>query len=234
MPSDSDVPSASDPVFAQALGVDWPELHPAIGERYGVTSEDGQVVVGRGQMDSVTANPLALPALLVLARRDAAVPGSGTDVPFEIRSYAFEDGRGREAISLRRRFELDAAPRFFEDAIRWDPDGERLLNFLGTDGRIAVELLASVVDGTLRFEFGEQWLWTGSRYRRLPDALSVAGAVVDSYDDESERFSVDADVRSPLGPIFGFQGTFESHREGAPDALPLSAEAVRERPLPGR
>lgn len=233
-PSTSDASSASDPLFAQALGDDWPDLHPAIRDRYGLTSEDERVAVGRGEMDSVTAATLARPALRVLARHDAALPVAGTHVPFEIRTYAFQDGRGREAISLRRRFDLASGPQFFEDALRWDPDRERLVNFLGTDGRVAVELETAVVDGTLRFEFGDQWLWAGARYRRLPEPLCVDGAVVDAYDDASEQFSVEASVRSLLGPIFGFYGAFESDWDDAPDVLPASARAVRYRPMPGR
>lgn len=222
----------ANPLFARALGDDWSQLHDAVRERYDLTSEDDSIAVGTGTMDRVTAGTLARPALYVLACRDAAVTTSGTDVPFEVRSIPFQDAHGREALVIRRRFEFASGHQFFEDAIRWDPEREQLLDFLGTGGRIVAALEASVDGGSLRFDLAEQWFWTGERYRRIPDALAVDGTVVDSYDDERERYGVDAAVTGPVGTIFEFQGTFETERADAPDVHPTSAYAVRDRLLP--
>lgn len=224
---------APEPLFARALGDDWPAVHAAIRDRYGLTSDDDRVAVGSGRMDRVAAGLLTRPALWLLARRDAAVPESGTDVPFEIRSYAFRDGRGREALALRRSFEFDRTRRFV-DVLRWDPDRGRIVDFLGTDGRLAVALDPTTVDGALRFDLAEQWLWVAGAYRRVPAACRVEGEIVDRYDDAAGRFSVEASVGSPLGAAFGFRGTFE-HGWEAPDGdgVPRAARTVQDRPLPG-
>jgi len=73
-------------VFQRALGPAYDDLHPAIAERYALTSADRTRCVGRGRMYSVRHNPLALPVLWAGTRRNLLFPEQGADVPFEVRT----------------------------------------------------------------------------------------------------------------------------------------------------
>lgn len=195
-------------LFERSVGADWEALHPRIRERYGLTDDD-RVAVEEGRMSRLTHNSLALPVLWLGTTQNFRFPENGTDVPFEIRTEAFTDANGYEALQLRWRFETDPLRRF-DDTMRWNPERECITDFFGSDGRIVADAF-SVVDGGLVIELGEQWVRFGSRYVSVPAPLAADATLQDWYDEYAGRFRVAAAVTNPLvGHVFGYQGVFDT------------------------
>lgn len=196
-------------LFERAVGTGWDELHPQIRERYGLSTDD-RVAIGTGRMSQLTHNVLALPVLWLGTTQNFLFPESGTDIPFEIRSEAFIDTDGNEALRLQRRFETDP-PRRFDDTMRWNPERECITEFLGRDGRIVADIHLSVADGGLVIEIGEQWIRFGDRFISVPAPLAVNAVLQDWYDEYAGRFRVAASITNPLaGHVFGYQGVFDN------------------------
>ena len=231
-PADSHTQSAGVSLFERALGAEWADIHPQIRERYGLVTADGVQMVGRGTMNRIRRQPLALPVFHLLATDDILFPESGSAVPFTITTTPFVDDNGFEALFLSRQFDL-SPPRTFVDTLRWNPNRGCLTDLLGRHGALAVDISLSGDDGTLALHLGTQWLRTGDSYHRLPRAAAVTGTLRDWYDDDADVFRVAADVEHPLvGTLFGYDGQFQnSAHEYDGDGPPVHAHA--DTPLPG-
>ncbi|ESP89421.1 DUF4166 domain-containing protein [Candidatus Halobonum tyrrellensis] len=221
-------------LFERALGDDWDDLHPAIRERYGLTAGDGRTAVGRGVMDRVDRNPLALPALWLGTLDDFLFPEAGTHVPFTVAAEAFVDDAGREALFLRRRFDTDP-PREFVDTLRWNPERGCLADYFGHHGAVVADVHLGVEGDALALRVGDQWLRAGDRFLPLPGLLSARGTLRDRYDDDADEFRVEAEITTPIlapvGPVFGYRGRFENEfRATGDDRVGSSLGGV---PLPG-
>lgn len=221
-------------VYGLALEEAAADLHPKVQERYGEDSGPGVVTVGRGEMD-VASGTLALPALYAMPSQNLLFPETGTDVPFTVTSAEYRTDAGHQVLGMRRTFEFDGTVRHFDSRTLWDAEGERLLDYLGSGGHLVSELDPRVEDGALVVEGGRQWLRVGGRYLRLPGALAAEVSVRDHYDDATERYGVQAELRSPLaGEIVAYDGTFtqERHHDRAvPDVLRPAYDFA---PLPPR
>ncbi|SIQ75043.1 protein of unknown function [Haladaptatus litoreus] len=197
-------------LFERALGEEWTQLHPEIRERYGLVTDDGRTAIGRGRMTRLSRGAIALPVLWLGTTQNFLFPEGGDDVSFEIRSDAFIDARGYEALTLRRRFETDPVRRF-DDTMRWNPERNCITDFFGTDGRIVADIHLSVEDGGLAIRLGDQWIRVGDRYVPFPKPLTADATLQDWYDEYAGRFRVAATVTNPFaGHIFGYQGTFDN------------------------
>lgn len=199
-------------VYARALGEAVEDLHPKVQERYGTDSGPGVVTVGRGEMD-VSNGPLARPVLYAMTAQNLLFPETGTGVPFTVTSAEFLIEAGHQVLGMRRTFEFEGSTRHFDSRTVWDADGERLLDYLGSGGRLVSELHPRVEDGALVVEGGRQWLRAGGRYLRLPGPLAADVAVRDRYDDAAAQYGVHAELRSPLaGEIVTYDGRFTQDR----------------------
>lgn len=221
-------------VYALALGDEVADLHPKVQERYGTDSGPGVVTIGRGEMD-VTSGTLALPALYTMTRENLLFPETGTDVPFTVTSAEYKTEAGHQVLGMRRAFEFEGTVRHFDSRTIWDDDGERLLDYLGSAGRLVSELHPRVEDGALVVEGGRQWLRVGDQYLPLPGPLAADVTVRDHYDDAAERYGVHAGLRSPLvGEIVTYDGRFTQERHRDRD-VPAELRATYDfRPLPPR
>lgn len=209
-------------VYESALGDDFDRLHPRIRDRYGFDSGDGVAHVGRGRMGRIDTDPIARPALALLARRDLPFPETGRDVPFTVRSYAFEDACGTETLVLLRAFDVGRRRRF-DARMTFDADRGCVVDRLGRDGRLVTELHPSADDaGGLRIRAGRQWFCAGGRSWRIPGSLRAAVDVRERFDDATDRFRIEVAVTSALvGFVFGYEGSFSVERtpcETVPDA----------------
>ncbi|WP_435151544.1 DUF4166 domain-containing protein [Haladaptatus sp. DFWS20] len=219
-------------LFERALGDDWERLHPEIPERYGLVSDDNRMAIGRGRMTRLSRGAIALPALWLGTTQNFLFPEGGTDVPFEIRSNAFTDPQGYEALWLRRQFETNSVRRF-DDTMRWNPERTCITDFYGTDGRIVADIHLSVEDGGLVIRLGDQWIRVGERYVSLPEPLTADATLQDWYDEYAGRFRVTAAVTNPLaGHIFGYQGVFDNELRNA-DGNRATDTTIRRVRLPG-
>lgn len=210
-------------VYQQALGAAFDDLHPELQERYGFDSDDGVRCVGRGVMRQVESNRLARPALRVLAPRNLPFPETGTNVPFTVRSDAFDDD-GRETLVLRRGFDIGGRERRFDARMQYDPGRDCVVDALGRDGRLVSELQPRVTDeGGLHIRAGEQYLRVGDDSYAVPSLLRAGVDVRERYDEHADCFRIAVAVRTPsLGYVFGYQGRFTidwADAETVPDAV---------------
>lgn len=209
-------------VLERALGDDWTDLHPKVRERYGLSTDgDVQTVVGRGTMDRLTHGRHALPVLLLGPLRNTLFPETGRDVPFEIRTEAFVDEHGREAIAFRRRFEtVDPLgrehTRRFDSTMVWDDD-RGAIDYLGAHSDLSVDVNVAADDGALVLTSGAARLPLLGRSLPIPDHLNADVTVRDWYDDAAERYRVALAVEGPLGYVFGFEGSFTQETREAAD-----------------
>jgi hypothetical protein len=216
-------------LFERALGEEWDELHPELRARYSLTSDEDASLLGSGRID-LSRSLLAYPVLWLGTAEDFLFPEDGFDVPFTIRTDAFVDGEGYEALTFRRHFDTEPR-REFVDTFRWNPERECVTNLFGTEGRVVADLYPTVEDGALRLEVGDQWLrlWD---YVPLPEPLWVDAVARDWYDEGAGRHRIGATISNPLaGHVFGYQGVFDLEREPASDERP-SHPSMRSVDLP--
>lgn len=205
-------------VYERALGAAAADLHPKVHERYDLDSEDESLCVGRGRMH-ISRGTHVLPALLAMPRANLLFPEAGRDVPFSVRTVGYRES-GHEVLATIREFEFGETKRRFDSLTLWDDAAGRLLDFLGTDGRLVSELQPRVEAGALVVESGRQWLRLDGRYVPLPDPLAASVEVHDRYDETDERYHVYAVVENPLaGHIMSYRGSFTEAVEPL-DAVP--------------
>jgi len=208
-------------VYEHALADATDDLHPKVRERYGTGPDDGIRTVGRGRME-ITRGVVVLPALYAMASQNMLFPESGDDVPFTVTTVSYRLD-GHPAMTTRREFEFGDRTRTFDSVTVWDDDAGRLLDFLGTGGRVVSELHPRVEDGALVVAGGRQWAHLGGRYVPLPGPLAAAVEVRDRYDAAEGRYHVTATVENRLvGHMLGYRGTFTQERTAAetvPDTL---------------
>lgn len=195
-------------VFHRALGDAADELHPAIRERYALTSADERRCVGRGRMRSIRRQPLALPVLWAGIREHLLFPETGLDVPFEVRTTPFVDD-GVETVAYVREFDVGPGRRF-DAYMHYDDARDCIVDELGRHRRLATELEFSVTaEGALRIESGKQWVRGRDREVRIPRVLGADVTVIERYDDSTGRFRIEVAIRNPLvGQVFAYDGWF--------------------------
>ncbi len=210
-------------IYQRALGSEFSRLHPQIQRRFGFCSADGIASVGRGVMDEIWHGaPYTLPFLYVGTWRRIMFPENGRDVPFTIENYAFVDSTGRESVTWVRTFQTRRVRRF--DAYMVYSEGRgRIVDYLGSHEHLAVDLDLWVDErGGLRLRSGEQRLYERAIGFRFPLLFSGIAEVCEWYDEASERFRIEVNVRNRTwGKLFGYRGSFEVEwRTVAPGAVP--------------
>ncbi len=216
-------------IFQRALGDDFDRLHPQLRRRFGFSGADGIACVGTGTMDRVwRGRGFTRPFLWLGARRHILLAGSGRDVPFTIRNYAYVDSLGRETVTFVRTFAF-GRPQRWDATMIYSPERGTVVDYLGTHQHIAVDLHLSVDSGgALLIRSGEQRFHEGPVHFRIPELVTGTAEVRESYDDELGRFRVDVEVTNHrFGPLFGYRGTFTcSYPED--DPVPAEIRPVRE------
>jgi hypothetical protein len=206
-------------VFAQALGADFARLHPMLQRRFGVGLDAGYACVGTGAMHEIRRGPWwTLPFLYLGAVRNILLPDVGRDVPFTISNYPYRDPHGRETVTFVREYLLRGRTRRF-DATMVLHDG-RVVDYLGTHQHLAVDLDLQVQDdGSLRLTTHGQRFYEGPVGFRFPLLLSGEARLHEWFDDATQEFHVDLQVRNRLlGFLFGYRGTFRCEFPDADDA----------------
>jgi len=219
-------------IYQRALGRDFQKLHPQIQRRFGFSSEERVVAIGRGTMQRVWHGGAHLrPFLQLGATRHIMFPESGLEVPFQVRNYAYRDSFGRETVTWIREFRFSPMRRF-DAYMVYSRKRNCIIDYLGTHQHLAVELQLSVDDrGGLRIRSGAQRFFEGLAGFRFPLLLSGVADVCEWFDDSRGCYAIDVAVRNRIfGPLFGYGGTFEvewatvGHRQAPADVMPLREE----------
>lgn len=203
-------------IFQRALGSAYSDLHPAVQRRYALTSADDQRCVGHGRMRSIKRNRLALPVLWAGTTQNLLFPETGTDVPFEVRTYPFDDN-GVKTLAYIRRFEVGPGRRF-DAYMHYDEGRQCIVDALGTNRMLCTELhVTATPTGALHIETGEQWIALGHRSVPVPRPLRADVDVTERYDDDHDHFGIEVTISNPLiGHAFSYDGWFTVEYENCP------------------
>lgn len=218
-------------IFQQALGADFQRLHPQIQQRFGFSSTDGVAAIGRGVMAQIWhGGAYTLPFLQIGAWRHIMFPEQGSNIPFTIENYAYQDALGRETVSLIRTFQTPQ-PRRFDAYMIYSPTRHAIVDYMGTHQHLAVDLTMWANEkGGLCIRSGAQRFYEGWLGFNFPLLFSGIADVCEWYDEQLQAFRIEVNVWNPkLGRLFGYQGTFEVEWQkgsAVPDHIhPLRIEA---------
>jgi hypothetical protein len=209
-------------IFERALGRQFSQLHPRLQRRLSMTSDDGLAQVGVGVMSDMTRSRLAGVPVIALGRmRRLELPAAGREVRYNLANYAYRDTFGRETFAYSRRFLLGDRVSRFDDTMVFSERRGCIVNYLGSHQDIAAELhLEPTEGGGVRMRGGNQRIYQGRFGLKLPDAVAANAAVVETFDEETERFRITVDVAAAGRRLFGYRGWFQLTE------VPLTAEQI--------
>jgi hypothetical protein len=198
-------------IYERALGSDFARLHPQIQRRFGFSSGDQLVSIGKGIMEEIWHGaPYTLPFLYLGSWRRIMFPESGRNIPFQIVNHAYRDPLGRETVTWIRQFHT-SRPRRFDAYMIYSEQRKRIVDYLGTHQHLAVVLDLSVAEnGGLRVRSGAQRFYEGPIGFRFPLLFSGVAEVCEWYDDEDGCFRIQVVVQNRRwGRLFGYHGHFQ-------------------------
>ncbi|MFF7473619.1 DUF4166 domain-containing protein [Streptomyces sp. NPDC008092] len=200
-------------MFRTVMGPDFDRLHPELRRRFSVGLASGEACTGRGVMERIWHGPAFVKPFLALgATRNILVPEAARNVPFKIENVPYADTYGRETVTFVRTFDLPGRSRRFDAQMVLGPQGDRILDYLGTHQHLASELhFRAEADGSLLIRSGEHRFREGPVDVRVPEVAGATAEVRESYDDRAGRFRISVRVVNRyFGPLFGYQGSFEA------------------------
>jgi len=175
-----------------------------------------------------------LPFLKIGSARRILFTETGTNIPFTVQNYAYQDSLNRETLTWKRTFEFPNCERHFDETLVFSETRNRPIVFAGTHQHLSVDLEFTVDNGDLALRTGAQRLFLPFFTLRFPEVLSGVAYVRESFNEQEGRFETDVDIRNAIfGTIFGYRGWFhlemiDCSREDIPDdAFPV-VESVRE------
>jgi hypothetical protein len=219
-------------IFQRALGRQFSQLHPRLQHRLSMTSEDGLAQVGIGVMSEMTRSRLAAVPVLTLGRmRRLELPPAGREVRYHLANYAYRDTFERETFAYSRRFLLGHQVNRFDDTMVFSERRGCIVNYLGSHQDIAAELhLQPTESGGLRMRGGNQRIYQGRFGLKLPDALAAKAEVIETFDEEAERFTISVQIAAAGRRLFGYRGWFQlAEVPFTAEQIPLGIRPDRER-----
>jgi hypothetical protein len=198
--------------FQGALGSTIDEAAPAIRERF--LQPEGTRRF-RGVMRRVWRRPgwRGRAASLVLwlgSRAETLFADTGTDVPFEMENRVLCLPDGRAAMTWERAFHFPRGTRRFSATMVFDPARGAIVDELGKNGHLEVELHPRVEEGGMVIESGRQRLRLGGGWLPLP-AWLAGRACIREWPQSDGSLGIRVTVSNPLlGDFFGYEGTFTS------------------------
>lgn len=189
-------------MYQRALGDRFGSLDPQLRVYFGPIPA-GHVGIGEGVFHEAGLRLRALrPLFALLGRWHVAFPEHGTDVPFTVRNEPTADG----ALASRRVFRFGSATREMRDWIR--VVGDRLVDRVGTGGRIDVELELLVSEGSITLTSRRIALRIGGIRVPLPPVVRLV-VRERALDSEPHTQQVGVRMTAPLlGEIYGYSGSF--------------------------
>lgn len=214
-------------IYEQALGAQFDNLHPRIRERFGFSSKDQAASIGRGVMDRIWFAKWAALPLAIGASRHIMFPKGGSQIPFTIENYAYQDSLGRETVTWIRKFQFKRTVRHFDATMIYSDERKRIVDYLGNKQHLAVDLdISAASNGGIRIRSGDQRFYEGLIQFTCPPQLTGTADVMEWYDDHLEKYRIIVNVANPVfGTVFHYEGSFEAQ------LLPLKYIPIDARPL---
>ncbi|MFS0854531.1 DUF4166 domain-containing protein [Microbacterium sp. 179-I 3D4 NHS] len=201
--------------FLQALGDDAQRLHPEILAQMSASGEEDRaegvfVVAGSrfGRLGGL-ALPVVGPRMLVTRR--------GHDVPFTLTTRSGRSASGRAVLDSTREFRFRGSTQYIVDRVTASVRPGLVRNLLGARGRVElIEECSVTEEGFLRMETRRVALRLGGRRLALRGPLGVHVSLVDGWDAENRRRTIDMRARNPvLGTVLEYRGWYRHVGPGA-------------------
>jgi hypothetical protein len=219
-------------IYKQYLGSDFEKLHPKMQERFGVSSEKGNFMMGKGSMERIwNAGIHTLPFLYLGTARHIMFPERGKNIPFTIENYGYKDKFGRETVTWIRKFHFPGRVRRFDATMIYSEYQKRIIDYLGTKQHLAVDIDMKVnPDGSITIRSGDQRFYEGRVGFRFPMLLAGNAEVNEAYDEAKDIFNISVKVSNRyFGDIFGYNGYFKAEfGQIKPAEIPAYARPLRE------
>ena len=135
-------------------------------------------------------------------------PETGRNVPFSLSHRVTRHSDGTATMVWSRRFCFPTRIRRFDAVMKYSAERGCIVDWLGTKGRLEIELHPEVTEGTLEIRSGKQWLRLGRAKIPLPRWIAGTATIREwANDDETQSISVSLD-NPLLGEFFGYEGSF--------------------------
>lgn len=201
-------------VFLDALGTDAERLHPEILAQYRTPVSTGHaegvfaVAGSRFGRWAALARPVVGPGLLV--------PTSGREVPFVLRTRSGRAATGRATLDSTREFLFPGRTARIVDRLTVSVRPGLVRNLLGARGRVElIEECSVTAEGFLRMRTVRVALRLFGRRFALPGPLGVRVDLVDGWDAEHRRRTIDMRAVNPvLGTVLEYRGWYRESEPG--------------------
>lgn len=201
-------------IYKQALGKEFDQLHPKLQQRYALPP--GTEFRAIGVMKKIMGGPKWVsPFFAWTVKRKFLFPETGHNIPFTIVNQSFVDDQGNHKVYWERAFEFKKNKRYFNALMSLEPEGRRILDYLGEPPLFYSDLFCAVDEhGGIRMTSGKQRLIIGNWSIPLPRLFQGIVEVVERYDDEHEQFTIFVMIRNPLiGRLFHYEGEFKEDEQ---------------------
>lgn len=223
-------PMSADSPFVAVLGDAIAGLPPLLRDHFsagpGAVRYEG--VMHRVWRREGLFGPLVALVLRASARRDMLFPEIATDVPFRIEHVLTVGPDGRVSMTWSRVFRFPHVTRRFVAVMRADAGRACVVDWLGNDGGLEVDLHPTVDKEVVRIESGRQWI----RFERLRIEIPewAAGTVsVREWSQADGKLGIRVETHNAIiGPISCYEGSF-APVEPTPDD-PVVAPLITARP----
>lgn len=191
-------------IYQKILGEQFDHLHPKLQKRYTLTKE--QSFLGKGVMDEISGGNFFIRKMFRLGvRYRVFFPERGRDIPFLIENKVNDDG----IVEWNRTFSFQK-PRHFDAVMFLDKQEEVIIDLFGKPAILGSTLSFKVEEDRLQISSNHQWLVIKGKKLPLPKVLHGEARIIESYDEETELFRVQVEVKNALlGRLFFYKGSFK-------------------------
>jgi len=189
-------------LFAQALGPDWPKLHPTVRRHYDLHPGDELVLLG--DMSEVYHSHWVKPFILFGRVFGALVPYRGVNVPVEVRNFCEAHSNH---VQFRRLFAFAGRKPYPFNSRMEHRGGDEIVEFVRFGLGIRMRLS---VDGDALVYKTAGYLWRTPLFSiTLPDWLFFGSGHIVERGVDSEHVEMDFVLTHPLfGTTFRYAGRF--------------------------
>ncbi len=208
--STAQVTKSETPPFVEALGSALEEADPLIKAHF---TQPCGIYRYRGVLKKVWRRSgwkgrIVKPFLKMTSRMDILFAYTGEEIPFELINRVSYLPNGRLSMTWERLFYFPQGRQRFIAIMVYDPQRQFIIDYLGNQGQLEVELHAQISKNAMSIIAGRQWWRVG--YWRLPFPKLLAGQALVREWQEGEEFCISVTIQNPLlGQFFGYEGRFE-------------------------
>lgn len=210
--------------FGPSLEPHIEALPPAFREQFLLSPEAPYQIVLEGQMHRIWHRPRWLgPLFWTLGKFNILVSETGENISTRVVIAAGRDTHGQPYQTWKRMFRFQK-PRYFNTRVVYDPHVQRAAECVGPAGVLRMVDDVQFHPPAMLEMNVYAWVLQLGRWRlQMPRGLGrwlfmVVHTLQRADDSHGDTFHVDLKVSHPLlGPVFGYEGTFQIKRHNPLD-----------------